>query len=194
LVLQGAIRDYLDTVLKVELVEQSLGATRGIRGADTPTNRPTADALGARPTQPAAVRPRQTWELMKLFQERLDDFEPVLESDKMRYAETLVLLDRLSEQRRLRGDIAAGGLRPAMWAVIYFGAVISIGVVFLFRLDNFALHATLVGLMAAFLGVVLFMIALNDKPYLGKAAIESTPYEKTLRTVGNMKSTCRRNG
>ena len=46
-----------------------------------------------------------------------------------------------------------------MWAVILGGGTaISIGVAYLYRIDDPRIHSILVALMAGFLGVVLFMM------------------------------------
>ena len=62
-----------------------------------------------------------------------------------------------------------------MWAVIWVGAVISIGVAYLYRIEDGRLHSILIALMAGFLGVVLFMIVINDRPFLVKTASNQPP-------------------
>ena len=59
-------------------------------------------------------------------------------------------------------------------------AAISIGVAYLYRIEDMTLHAALVILMSGFLALVLFMIAINDKPFYGNNSISSAPYELIL--------------
>jgi hypothetical protein len=66
-----------------------------------------------------------------------------------------------------------------MWAVIWVGAI-SIGVGYLYRIGDPRIHALLVALMAGFLGLVLFMIVINDRPFTGRNSIPSNPYRMIL--------------
>ena len=107
-------------------------------------------------------------------------FEPHTEGEKVRYTEALAAFGRLVELRRLRIDAAGNSLSPVMWWVIWIGAAISISVGYLYKIDDGKLHATLIVLMAGFLGIVLFMIAINDKPFFGTASIGPASYELVL--------------
>lgn len=70
-----------------------------------------------------------------------------------------------------------------MWAVIWLGALISIGVAYFYRIEDAKLHAALVVLMSGFLALVLFMITINDKPFYGYVSIPPTPYQLILDDV-----------
>jgi hypothetical protein len=74
-----------------------------------------------------------------------------------------------------------------MWAVIWVGAAISIGVAYLYKIDDAKLHAVLVALMGGFLAIVLFMILINDKPFYGYVAISPEPYQLVLDRIIDMK-------
>jgi TctA family transporter len=67
-----------------------------------------------------------------------------------------------------------------MWAVIWIGAAISIGVAYLYRIEDAKIHAILVFLMAGFLGIVLFMIVINDRPFFGAKGVSSDAYKLVL--------------
>ena len=70
-----------------------------------------------------------------------------------------------------------------MWAVIWVGAAISIGVAYLYRIEDAKIHTTLVALMAGFLAMVLFMIVINDRPFFGHSGITSDPYKLILERL-----------
>jgi len=114
------------------------------------------------------------------FQDKLYTFEPTTQSQIALHRETLRAYNVLIEYRRLRIDAVGGGLSSVMWAVIWVGAVISIGVAYFFKIDDPKLHAMLVALMAGFLAMVLFMIIINDKPFYGYVSISSDPYKLIL--------------
>jgi predicted membrane channel-forming protein YqfA (hemolysin III family) len=83
----------------------------------------------------------------------------------------------------LRIDAVGSGLSAVMWAVIWVGAVISIGVAYFYKIEDPKLHAILVALMGGFLAIVLFMIIINDKPFYGYVSISSDPYQLILERV-----------
>lgn len=117
------------------------------------------------------------------FQSKLYAFEPATEGQAALHRETLSGYNKLLEYRRLRIDAVGSRLSGVMWAVIWVGAVISIGVAYFYQIEDPKLHAILVALMAGFLAIVLFMIIINDKPFYGYAGISSDPYKLILERV-----------
>ena len=114
------------------------------------------------------------------FQSTLFVFEPKTTSQAALHNETLRAYNDLVEYRRLRIDAVSSGLSPVMWAVIWVGAIISIGVAYFYNIPDLKLHTVLVSLMAAFLAMVLFMIVINDKPFFGYRSISPDPYKLIL--------------
>jgi hypothetical protein len=118
--------------------------------------------------------------IMNDFQRTLFAFEPATPGQTALHSEALQQYNRLIEYRRLRIDSVHGGLSAVMWGVIWIGAIISIGVAYLYRIDDPKLHAILVGLMTGFLGVLLFMIVINDRPFIGPNGITPDSYQVIL--------------
>ena len=121
--------------------------------------------------------------LLDDFQAQLYSFQPSNTSQSALHAETLRAYNSLIEYRRLRIDAVGGGLSMVMWAVIWVGAGISIGVAYFFNIPDFKLHAILVILMGGFLAMVLFMIVINDKPFYGYVSISPDPYKLILERL-----------
>jgi len=121
--------------------------------------------------------------IMDAFESRLYKFEPSTPGQIALHNETLKAYNNMLETRRLRIDAVEGGLSPVMWAVIWIGAIISIGVAYFYRIEDLKLHAVLVSLMAGFLAIVLFMIIINDKPFYGTSGVSSDPYKLILERV-----------
>jgi len=119
------------------------------------------------------------------FQARLYTFEPVTQSQIALHNETLRAYNHLLEYRHLRIDAVKSGLSNTMWAVIWLGAAISIGVAYFYQIEDVKLHAVLVVLMSGFLAVVLFMIVINDKPFYGTSSISPEPYKLILARLMN---------
>lgn len=122
-------------------------------------------------------------EILDDFQEKLYSFQPANAGQTALVGETLRGYNSLLEYRRLRIDAVGGGLSNVMWAVIWVGAAISIGIAYFFNIPDIKLHAILVALMGGFLAMVLFMIVINDKPFYGAVGISSDPYKLILERV-----------
>jgi len=119
------------------------------------------------------------------FQEKLYTYQPANSGQVALHSETLRGYNKLLEDRRLRIDAVDSGLSSTMWAVIWVGAIISIGVAYFYHIPDPRLHAILVALMSGFLAMVLFMITVNDKPFFGRVSVSSDPYKLILdRVIG----------
>lgn len=152
--LQSGLRDYTHQV-----IEQAWPAQKQGRIVDTTTR------------------------ILNDFQETLVSFEPSTPGQTALHSETLHAYNTLIGYRRQRIDAVGGGLSGVMWAVIWMGAAISIGVAYLYNIQDRKLHTILVALMAGFLGLVLFMIVINDKPFFGYGSISSDPYKLILERL-----------
>lgn len=122
-------------------------------------------------------------QILDEFQDRLYHFEPASSGQAALHGETLRAYNAVLEYRRLRIDAVGGSLSTVMWAVIWVGAIISVGVAYFYNIPDLKLHAILVSLMGGFLAMVLFMIMINDKPFYGYNSISSDPYKLVLENV-----------
>jgi hypothetical protein len=118
--------------------------------------------------------------IMNDFQSRLYTFEPATPGQVALHSETLTAYNHLLEYRRLRIEAVDNGLSGVMWAVIWVGAAISIGIAYFYKIEDAKLHAILVALMGGFLAMVLFMIVINDRPFYGPGSVSSDPYKQVL--------------
>jgi hypothetical protein len=121
--------------------------------------------------------------LLDDLQQDIYAFEPANSSQIALHNETLVAFNNLVEARRLRMGAVDSGLSSVMWSVIWIGAAISIGVAYLYRIEDLKLHIILIALMAGFLALLIFMIVINDRPFFGYSSISSEPYQLVLRTA-----------
>jgi uncharacterized membrane protein YdbT with pleckstrin-like domain len=64
-----------------------------------------------------------------------------------------------------------------MWAVIVFGAFISLSSSFFFKVEDARLHVVEVLLLAVFIGLVIFMVLSLDRPFRGDLGISAEPYQ-----------------
>jgi hypothetical protein len=157
---------------------------------------PIREELGAKLREYTVFTIEQAWPAQKRgeilnggtrilleFQSRLFTFEPATPGQNALHIEALRQYSALTEDRRLRVDAVDGGLSPVMWAVIWMGAAISIGVAYFFEIQDAKLHVLLIALMGGFLAIVILMITINDKPFYGYGGISPDPYRLILERV-----------
>ena len=111
------------------------------------------------------------------------NFEPTKEREKIVQAEVLHSLDTVQEQRRLRLQAVPTGLPAALWSVVLVGALLNIVLTYLFWIDNLAMHAVLVAMLAIFIGLLVFLTAAMDNPFRGEFSISSEAFEGVLENV-----------
>ena len=116
-------------------------------------------------------------EHMNLFQMNLAAFEPSTDGQKLVHGETLRAYNQMIQARRLRLDAVGTGLPAILWAVIVLGAFISLTTSFFFKIEDVRLHGIQVTLLAAFMGLVIFMIFALDRPFRGDLGLPADPYQ-----------------
>ena len=112
----------------------------------------------------------------------LGDFEPRNLPDQMIHAETLRQLTTASETRRARIHATGSSLPGVVWVVLLVGAAIALtGATLFVAVDDTALHLVLVGCMAAFVGLVVFVTVALDHPFQGAV----TPSDVGFRLIAD---------
>jgi hypothetical protein len=69
-----------------------------------------------------------------------------------------------------------------MWYVVVFGAALTIALVWLFDME-LVTHLFLGGLLATFLGTLVFLLAALDNPFRGEVSISPEPFEHVYKTM-----------
>jgi Protein of unknown function (DUF4239) len=121
--------------------------------------------------------------LIDQLEDEVMNFEPTREREKILQSEVLRSLDTVQEQRRLRLQAVPTGLPAALWAVVIIGAVLNVGLTYLFWVDNLRIHAILVGIMAVFIGLLVFLTAAMDNPFRGEFSITADSFRDVLENV-----------
>ena len=128
------------------------------------------------PEQRAGSKSSPDWRGLREIRQVVLSMEPNEGGQQVRYAAAIESLNDLSELRRLRADAATSQLSGVLWVIIILGAMMSMCLIYLFRLEDARLHLLLVSLLSSFLGLVFLMILLNDRPFFGAAGIEPDSY------------------
>ncbi|MDQ7822274.1 MAG: hypothetical protein RDV48_05720 [Candidatus Eremiobacteraeota bacterium] len=138
------------------------------------------------PAQRKGMIPNDGISFLNDFQDTLMTFEPLTKGQEVLLSESLRAFNQLIQCRRMRLAAVGGKLSSIMWFVIWIGAAISIAIGYLFYIEDFRLHAALIGMMGAFLGIVVFIIAANDRPFTGGMGLTPDAYQLLLDTVRNL--------
>ena len=128
------------------------------------------------PQQIAGSKSSPDWRALRDIRQVVLGIEPNEGGQQVRYDAAIESLNDLTELRRLRADAATSQLSGVMWVIIILGALMSMCLVYLFRLEDARLHLLVVSLLSSFLGLVFLMILINDRPFFGAAAIEPDSY------------------
>jgi hypothetical protein len=112
------------------------------------------------------------------FQVDFESFEPVTEEQKILVADITREFDSLEESRSIRLDSVAAELPPPLWALILLGALICIVATWFFHTESLKMHIWMTGLIAALLGLMVYMVAVLDNPYRGAVSVSPAPFER----------------
>lgn len=121
--------------------------------------------------------------LLNAFIARLVAYEPASKATDNLQRETLRQFNVYLELRRSRINSVTSGLPATLWYVVVLGAIGNMLLCFLFSADRLWLHLTLAGLLAFFVGLVIFLIAAMDNPYRGEFSVDAEPFEMLLRVM-----------
>jgi len=128
--------------------------------------------------------PSLTIEDVDRFQDQLFGYEPRTEGQKVLHAQTIAAYNKLLEARRLRLQAVEDTALPLeLWVVVLLLGVIAISSCFLLRVDSFAMHATITILVAAPIALILYFIAVTDRPFQGGIAVSAEPYRAILERI-----------
>jgi hypothetical protein len=154
--LQTMLRVYTEFIIEKAWLEQQAGRGQEVREGRT---------------------------IMDDFQAKLYTYDPATPGQAALHGETISAFNRLVEYRNLRIDAVNNKLSGEMWSVIWVGAVLSIGIAYLYKIEDWRIHWILISMMAGFLAMLVFMIVINDQPFYGSDAVSSNPYKLILNRV-----------
>jgi hypothetical protein len=117
------------------------------------------------------------------FQHVLYAFEPTTDAQKIVHAEALGGFNRVVETRRQRLEAVRREIPGTLWSVVLFGAALAISASWVFTLESIQVHAVMSGLLAAMIGLLVFFIAVTDRPFHGANGIAPDAYRLVLHDL-----------
>jgi hypothetical protein len=93
-------------------------------------------------------------------------------------AELLNQLDHVTQERRVRIDLASGIVPDLIWIVLLIGAILTLGFTFFFGLENLTAQTVMTGMLSLMIFSALFVAMCIDHPFTGQVRV--TPEAFTL--------------
>ena len=81
---------------------------------------------------------------------------------------------------------ASESLSGIMWIGAVGGGALAVSMTFFLYMQRWWPHVAMVSIMAALIGLLLFMVALLSRPFVGPLAIEPAPFEQALSVFGDV--------
>lgn len=110
-------------------------------------------------------------------------FQPRTPGETALYSRSLEQINVFLDQRHLRLNAANEGLERYMWAVLLFGAVLTIGFSLFFWAENLWLHTLMTCSLAALIGLIVFWIVIFDHPLWGNIRVTPQAFQGVLTTL-----------
>jgi len=128
------------------------------------------------PLQQRGIVPEEGTIRAEAFHDRLLDFEPRTPAQEILHAEALRQLNHFLECRRMRLFSVNASLPLSMWYVMILGAVLNIALCWLFDM-RLLTHFVLGGIIAAYMGAMMFLIVDMNQPFRGDVSVSAEPFE-----------------
>jgi hypothetical protein len=123
--------------------------------------------------------------ILRKVEDQMISFEPATEGQMALHTEALRQFNQLREERRTRLDGVRTGLSSNLWALVLIGAFINIAVTWFFHAKDTNMHFWMTMLLSSLLGLMIFLLAAMDHPYLGNLSVGSDAfqvvYEQTIQ-------------
>lgn len=134
------------------------------------------------PEQKRGIMPAEESQRVSEFVSELMAFKPSDKSEEITHAETVRQLNNFVQLRRVRLANVTRGIPAVLWWVVVFGVVIEI---LLIAMLDTELHVHLIvgGILSAFLGAVIFVIAAMDNPFRGQVSVGSQGFQAVYETT-----------
>lgn len=126
------------------------------------------------------------WRILDQFHLRLVAYKPTDGAALAAQSTMLSTLQKLYDARRGRFHAAESDLPAVVWWNLIIGAGILVGFSCLFGAARLAMHAAMVGLLGASIGLVLVVIVLLDNPFLGSSHVSVEPFQALTMAVETM--------
>ena len=134
------------------------------------------------PDQVRGVVPAAGTARMVAIQKDFEAIHPTEKTEEIAYAEAFGQFEKLVELRSGRLTSISQGIPGLLWWVLWIGAILSIGLVWMLDMEAH-IHGILTVVLSMFLGIVIFVIVDLDKPFRGDGIVNADSYALVYRTL-----------
>jgi hypothetical protein len=134
------------------------------------------------PLQRKGVVPAEGMKKVLAFRENLQSFEPQTMGQAVFHTEALRQFDAFYEARRIRVHDVHSGIPAVMWYVVIVGALLNLSIVWLFDM-RLITQLFLGGMLAFFMGTMIFLIAAMDNPYKGEVSVSPAAFREAYEIM-----------
>jgi len=152
--IQSGLRDYVDAVLRDEWPAMARG------------DEPTIDRIA---------------ELLEHVWLAIHSCRPCNDCQHTIYGEVLSRFNQLTDLRTSRLTAARARIPLAMTILLYTGAVLTVGSVYLLAFDKIWLHALVTAALAGAISHILYLIRDLDDSFAGDWQVAKTPFERARK-------------
>ncbi|WP_353828101.1 DUF4239 domain-containing protein [Agromyces sp. SYSU T0242] len=135
------------------------------------------------PDQRVGVLPDASVEQVDAFEDLLHRVEAETMTEQAEFKQVLEDYEAFYDARSERIDATALALPPLIWLVIWVGAAVNAVLIAFISVTRLRMHLVMSGLLALFIGLVIFMTADMDRPYAGHVAVNPGAYERVYEQV-----------
>ena len=111
--------------------------------------------------------------------------EPVTQSQIAFYRESLTRLDDLGSARKVRLSGSEDEIPNELWVLLIGGGAVMLVFTYMYATSDVVIHGALIGLAAALMAFVLYLIFALEHPFVGTLAVPDSPYHQVLETSVN---------
>lgn len=138
------------------------------------------------PLQREGVVPIGAGKVMIGFAAQLQAFQPATMGEQALFSEALSQMNTLLALRSTRLASVNSGIPGILWGVVLVGALINIVLIWMINTERHV-HIMLTGMLSAFMGLVIFLIAAMDFPFRGEVSIDAAPFEAVYVQVMSLR-------
>ena len=135
------------------------------------------------PAQQKGILLDQPTAMLTTMHEKIMAYEPPTSGKSVLHAETMRRFNELIDLRRQRIDRVDDGLPTVVWVVVCLGAIITLGVSYLFWIEDIRFHILLLSLLTMFVALMIFLIAALDRPFRGQVSVSPDSYTMIIQRV-----------
>jgi hypothetical protein len=143
--------------------------TRSVIEDDWPA---LADGKGSPKTDQALDRMYKVWAPMEPSAQWSDEYTASVDE-----------LNTVLTLRNQRIDDSGSALHPIYWVLLFVGAFLTILHLVLLHMENLTMHLIAVGVTAAMMGMVLFLLIEVNAPFRGEIAVSSSNFRAALTSI-----------